>query len=202
MTKDKTHYPNFNVMDEKLEWDPHTRKIVGKRTETSSFSSFKYLTGKESSTLFQLCTTLLDDDRYSIISFIINHFDTMLTSSIGESQRKTGVPKQSVLIRDGLALLDQACIQIYGSSFDSLSEEAKKEVVGNLMQGNFTLQSSEQITIPVKDFIQKISSEATAAYYSHPTVWSEIGYAGPAYPRGYVRTELGLTDPWEAKKDG
>ncbi|WP_369127188.1 hypothetical protein [Paenibacillus antri] len=36
------------------------------------------------------------------------------------------------------------------------------------------------------------------AYYSHPAVWSEIGYGGPAYPRGYVRTQLGQLDPWEA----
>lgn len=37
--------------------------------------------------------------------------------------------------------------------------------------------------------------------YPHPRVWSEIGYAGPAYPRGYVRTQLGQLDPWEAKAE-
>lgn len=188
-------------MDEEKQWDSHTRQIVGKRTETDSFFPLQYFTEKESSTLFQLCAIFLDDLRDPIISFIVHHFDSTLAANIGESQRKAGVPQQSVLIRDGLALLDQVCTHIYGSSFDSLKDETKKEVVSNLMQGNFTLEYG-QISIPVKDFIQKISSEATAAYYSHPIIWSEIGYAGPAYPRGYVRTELGLTDPWEAKKDG
>lgn len=201
MSKDQIHYPNFNVMDEEKQWDSHTRKIVSKRTETQSFFPLQYLTKQESNTLFQLCAILLDDVRESIISFVVHQFDSTLTASIGESQRKASVPKQSILLRDGLGLLEKACTQVYGSSFEVLQEETKKEIVSNLMQGNFTLQSG-QINIPVKDFIQKISSEATAAYYSHPTIWSEIGYAGPAYPRGYVRTELGLTDPWEAKRDG
>jgi len=32
-------------------------------------------------------------------------------------------------------------------------------------------------------------------------VWSEMGYGGPAYPRGYYRIEAGVTDPWEAKAE-
>ncbi len=188
-------------MDEEKQWDSHTRQIVGKRTDTQSIFSLQYLTEQESNTLFELCAILLDDGRNPIISFVVHHFDATLATNIGESQRKDGVPKLSILIRDGVALLEKACTDIYRSPFGSLNEETKTEVVSNLMQGNFTLKS-DQITIPVKDFIHKISSEATAAYYSHPTIWSEIGYAGPAYPRGYVRTELGLTDPWEARQDG
>jgi hypothetical protein len=138
-------------------------------------------------------------DKKQVI-YVVHHFDSMLKASIGESQRKVSVPKQSILIRDGLSLLDQACTETYGSSFDDLKEEAKKEVISELILGNLSLQR-EQKNIPVKDFMQKILNEATAAYYSHPIIWSEIGYAGPAYPRGYVRTEFRLTDPWEAKKN-
>jgi hypothetical protein len=36
------------------------------------------------------------------------------------------------------------------------------------------------------------------AYYSHPTAWSEIGFGGPASPRGYVRMGFNRRDPWEA----
>jgi hypothetical protein len=35
------------------------------------------------------------------------------------------------------------------------------------------------------------------AYYAHPYAWDEIGYGGPAYPRGYMRLEGGLPEPWE-----
>ncbi len=36
------------------------------------------------------------------------------------------------------------------------------------------------------------------AYYAHPTAWSEIGWGGPASPRGYVRMDFDERDPWEA----
>ena len=37
-----------------------------------------------------------------------------------------------------------------------------------------------------------------SAYYAHPTAWSEIGFGGPASPRGYVRMDENRRDPWEA----
>ena len=31
-----------------------------------------------------------------------------------------------------------------------------------------------------------------------PTAWNEIGFGGPASPRGYVRMDFDRRDPWEA----
>ena len=43
-----------------------------------------------------------------------------------------------------------------------------------------------------------------AAFYSHPWAWNEIGFGGPAYPRGYVRlgsaTRDGERRRWEARE--
>ena len=40
--------------------------------------------------------------------------------------------------------------------------------------------------------------DIVTAYYAHPTAWNEIGWAGPASPRGYVRLDANKHDPWEA----
>jgi hypothetical protein len=201
MPEYELHYPRFDVLREEAHWDPHTREIVTKRVKTESFYPYQFLTQPEGDTLFRLCAILLDDDRSPVLSYIVHHFDSTLQSGIGESQRKMGVPKQSTLIRDGLALLDQVCNEQYGKMFISLEEPDQQHVVHQLIQGNLDLISGAH-QVPVQDWVDKILTEAVAAYYSHPTVWSEIGYAGPAYPRGYVRSELGLTDPWEARRDG
>ena len=38
-----------------------------------------------------------------------------------------------------------------------------------------------------------------AAFYSHPWAWNEIGFGGPAYPRGYARLgDRHEREPWEA----
>ena len=36
-----------------------------------------------------------------------------------------------------------------------------------------------------------------AAFYSHPWAWNEIGFGGPAYPRGYARLGVGMCEAWE-----
>ena len=36
-----------------------------------------------------------------------------------------------------------------------------------------------------------------SAFYSHPWAWNEIGFGGPAYPRGYARLGVGQRESWE-----
>ncbi len=37
-----------------------------------------------------------------------------------------------------------------------------------------------------------------SAFYSHPWAWNEIGFGGPAYPRGYARIGAGQRESWES----
>ena len=41
-----------------------------------------------------------------------------------------------------------------------------------------------------------------SAFYSHPWAWNEIGYGGPAYPRGYMRLGEGQREPHQAAEAG
>ncbi len=47
-------------------------------------------------------------------------------------------------------------------------------------------------------FTKRVLHDIVGAYYAHPTAWSEIGWAGPASPRGFVRLDKNRRDPWEA----
>jgi hypothetical protein len=38
---------------------------------------------------------------------------------------------------------------------------------------------------------------ACTAFYAHPWAWNEIGFGGPAYPRGYKNAGIGRREPWE-----
>lgn len=200
MKKYTGHYGRFDVLDQKEYWDPQTREIVEKRISENEISNQLIFDGEESQLLFDVCAILLDESRPHVLQFIVYHFHNKFTSNIGEAQRKKGVPKQSVLIRSGLQALLAYCIQQYNKTFAELTEDEKKSVMKKLAEETILLEIGK-ISLPTKEFFKQLLSEAVAAYYSHPDLWSEIGYAGPAYPRGYVRSELGLTDPWEAKRD-
>jgi hypothetical protein len=41
------------------------------------------------------------------------------------------------------------------------------------------------------------SRYACTAFYSHPWAWNEIGFGGPAYPRGYLNAGIDAREKWE-----
>ena len=57
------------------------------------------------------------------------------------------------------------------------------------------LKSGE--SYPAAHYWQTLVQDVVGAYYAHPFAWDEIGFGGPAYPRGYMRLEKGRAEPWE-----
>ena len=49
-------------------------------------------------------------------------------------------------------------------------------------------------------FAKRLLHDIVSAYYAHPASWNEIGFGGPASPRGYVRMNFDRRDPWEASE--
>lgn len=193
------HYPSFNVMDERKAWDDHTRSIVESRLNIAK-NTYQFLSPDEAVLLELISSVLMDDDRKDIILYIVRHMDETLYASIGESQRKPGIPEAKILIRDGLKKLEEyAYAQTDNNkSFRQLTDTDHKKLLEHVSKGT-AQPDSVWATAHQKDFFQKILQLTIEAYCSHPTIWSEIGYAGPAYPRGYVRADIGHLDPWEAQ---
>jgi hypothetical protein len=52
--------------------------------------------------------------------------------------------------------------------------------------------------LPSQSFFRHLVLRAIVeVYYAHPAAWSEIGFGGPASPRGYVRLGANRRDEWE-----
>ena len=198
MQEKKSRYPGYDLLKEKDHWDEHTREIVLKRL--GPFPKNKFLKKYEVKLISTIAKHVIYDERKEIIQYIVHHLDSTLSSPVGEGQRKIGTPEQKTLIRGGLKAIDKLAEKIYGLSFMEIDQQQQLTILIDLHTGK-AAQIKDWQTIPQKELFKKLASEITSAYYSHPTVWSEIGYGGPAYPRGYVRVEKGLTDPWEAKRN-
>lgn len=194
----QTHYPSFNVMDEHDAWDDHTQSIVNARLSPSKQNRF--LNAQEIELLTVICGLLMNDFSSDVLLFVVDHIDKTLQSSRGESQRKAGIPSVKELIRNGLRSLETSAKNNYSASFLTLDPIVQNELVQAIGQGNMVPNLDWNGDLQ-QAFFQKVMSLTIESYCSHPKVWSEIGYAGPAYPRGYVRTQLGLLDPWEAKTE-
>jgi hypothetical protein len=195
-----SHYPSYDVMEQKNEWDNHTQSIVTARLVREH--EYRFLTITEAETLRAVCSLLVDDDRPELIQYAVSHIDETLNRPYGESERKTNVPVLKQLIRDGIEFLEKIAAEHYVKPFFRLERSEQLKMITSLSEGQaHIVLSTEYGHIPQKDLFKKLLTLTTEAYYSHPTVWSEIGYGGPAYPRGYVRTQKGQLDPWEAQPE-
>ncbi|GIP40290.1 hypothetical protein J31TS4_35700 [Paenibacillus sp. J31TS4] len=193
----QTIYPDYNVMNSKDEWDVHTRQIVENRLVP--VEDYSYFGWPEIETLRAVCSLLVDDSRTEIIAEVLRHFDSKMTEAKGEGQRKAGVPKEALLVRKGLQALDQSAMDRFQLPFHQLTEAGRRQLLTELAEGRLPAQGL-WTAVPQKELFQKLLMLTLESYYSHPAVWSEIGYGGPAYPRGYVRADIGHLDPWEAKQ--
>lgn len=183
-------------MDEKDAWDDHTQTIVTSRLK--AHQSYQFLTDFEAAMLRRICSLLVNDERAEVLDFVLQHIDQTLYQSPGEGQRKTGVPKASNLIREGFQAIEEGARSQCGSPFQDMDSSKQKEM---LRQISVSKAKPTEIwsKIPQKDWFEKLLNLTVESYSSHPLVWTEMGYAGPAYPRGYIRTQLGQLDPWEAQ---
>lgn len=197
------HYPQFDVLSERDAWDPHTRQIVLSRLEEANPP--KALTEAETTTLRTLLRCLLYERRDELLAFVIAEIDQTLTKPFGEAEREEGLPHGLDLMKQGLAALQQIADHRYGTPFHEIAEGDQATIVTDVQAGSAIEASNPPVSMDTslqKAFFKQALKLAASAYYSHPHVWSEIGYAGPAYPRGYLRIERGLIDPWEPKSAG
>jgi len=198
LAANRTRYPSYDVLKEKEHWDDHTRTIVLQRL--GPFPAHRFLTGHEADLVVSIAGHIVYDDRKDILAYIVHHLDETLSTPVGEAERPLGTPERKTLLRQGLAALDRFCEGEYGSPFLAVDQHEQLAALAGLQLGK-PQYLDDRKALPSKEFFKKLAAEIVSAYYSHPVVWSEIGYGGPAYPRGYVRVEKGLTDPWEAKRD-
>jgi hypothetical protein len=115
--------------------------------------------------------------------------------------RLDDLPHNADAWRLGLEGLDQAAAGLFGggAAFANLGSERQREVLEAVRAGNPPGENWQRM--PAKQWwIFIVLRQITAVYYAHPFAWDEIGFGGPAYPRGYFALNFGYPEPWEARE--
>jgi hypothetical protein len=131
---------------------------------------------------------------------IANAIDADLFEGRGEGFRRDDMPPAEVAWRRVLDGLDAEARARHGAGFAALTGAAQDALLHALQEGDVSPGRFD--AIPVRRLFGEVLLKTAAAhFYSRPEAWSEIGFGGPASPRGYVRLGLDRRDPWEAPFD-
>ena len=185
-------YPDYNVLDESGHWDEVTRRVVLARVE--SVPELRFFTKAEAATLGAFCDVVMAQDREPRIP-VLNMVDAKLFAGELDGFRFDGMPDDRETWRRSAVGLDAAARQHGAPDFPAASEEVQHRVVDAFSRGELRGEVWEEMS-PKQSF-SVLMRAVLSAFYSHPWAWNEIGFGGPAYPRGYARLAAGQREEWE-----
>jgi hypothetical protein len=85
--------------------------------------------------------------------------------------------------RDTLRLLDEEAQAAGGQPFAGLAAAEQCAIIQQVQ--DLSTGGERWHALPAAQVWSLWTRYACTAFYSHPWAWNEIGFGGPAYPRGY-----------------
>jgi hypothetical protein len=192
-------YPDYDVLAkwDTPSWNAFTREVIARRL--TEVPKRQFLPPDEYAILEAACDRLLPQPERTHPVPIAPWIDQKLVNNQDEGYRYADLPPFREAWQRGLQGIDDESRQRYGMPFVHLSEERQDGVLRALQQGDTQAPLWQQL--PAKRFFSGLLlTEVVAVYYAYPAAWNEIGFGGPASPRGYVRLAPDRRDPWEAKE--
>lgn len=197
----ETPYPGYDILDK---WDSPsfndiTRRVIAERME--NVPGRKFLDEHEWDLLHAICDRLIPQPEREHPVPIAPWIDNTLAENVSSGTRYAHIPPIRDAWRIGLAAIDREAEIRCGRPFQALSDADKDAVLGAIRDGEAGGPHWQGMP-PEQFFLEVMLKEVAATYYAHPAALSEIGFGGPAAPRGYVRLGANRIDPWEAPEAG
>ena len=191
-------FPDYDVLAKRdtPSWNEATRSAIDRRLAVPREPRF--FSSDEFATLEAVCDRILPQpaDRAEPVP-LAAYVDAKIFAGNLDGYRFDKLPPQGEAWRIGLAALDHEARARHGARFRDLSRADRDRILRAMQHGE--LEGDHWRDMPLKLFFMKrVVHDVTDAYYGHPTAWNEIGFGGPASPRGYVRMDKNRRDPWEA----
>lgn len=197
----QNRYPGYDVLAKRIgpSWNAQTRRVVTHRLAIGGEPRF--FTAEEFQSVGAIASRIVPQPKTRPPIPVASLVDEKLARGASDGYRLSGTPRDGDAWRLGLVALDAEANAAYGGRFHGLAEGLQNALLARMQSGE--LRSPAWGGMTSKDFFRKrMARDIVFAYYAHPTAWSEIGWGGPASPRGYVRLDFDERDSWEAAEAG
>jgi len=193
-----TRYPGYDVLAkwDSPSFDARTRAVLARRLR--ELPPRRFFRADEWELVEAVCARLLPQPERATPIPITPWIDAMLHENRGEGFRHPTMPPLREAWRTGLAAL-AAEARLRGAAFTELPAGEQEALLAALARGEVAHPLWQAIPAQ-RFFVHLLLKTAVGIYYAHPDAWSEIGFGGPASPRGYVRLGFDERDEWEARE--
>ena len=196
-SRPRPRYPGYDVLTKRqgLSWNEKTREVIARRISVGSQP--KFFTSDEFLTVLAAADRIVPQPSTRSPIPVAALVDHKLYLAQSDGYRLSGMPRDGDAWRIGLRALDAEAESAFDARFHILPE-AEQDLLLDRMQKGELRNSAWGAMASEAFFRMRLARDLVLAYYAHPTAWSELGWGGPASPRGYVRMDFDERDPWEA----
>lgn len=190
-------YPGYDVLAKRNtpSWNEITRRVIDHRLAIRRDRLF--FNDIEWQTLNAVCDRIVPQPRNRPPIPVAAMIDDKMVRDISDGYRDARLPKMQEAWRRGLHALEAEAHTRYGKAFHAIGIQEQNDLLTRMQHGE--LDDPAWNGMPCKLFFsERMVHDIVAAYYAYPTSWNEIGFGGPASPRGYVRMGFNKRDSWEA----
>jgi Gluconate 2-dehydrogenase subunit 3 len=191
-------FDGFDVLSQAPTWDRVTANVVLRRLEP--VGPLRFFTPAEAATAGILLDHLLDqwdEPKVPVLAMI----DERLAEDHTDGWRYADLPEDGQAWRDSLAALEHAAGDAEHRRFadcDRREQAATIQDVQDRVGGSeHGAGGGDWCGLPARHVWSLWTRYTTTAFYAHPWAWNEIGFGGPAYPRGYKNIGVDKREPWE-----
>jgi hypothetical protein len=191
-------YPDYDVLSETRHWDELTRRVVLERVE--HVPPIRFFEDAEAETLKAFCDVVTaqdDEPRIPVLSYI----DEKLHEGKRDGWQYFDLPDDDEVWRRVARGLDEEARRDSFASYGAAPLEVQVGIVSRFAKAD--LHGGVWETLNVAQAFKVVMRYVAQAFYSHPWSWNEIGFGGPAYPRGYGAfgsPHLGERESWEGEE--
>jgi hypothetical protein len=189
--QNRGRYPGFDVLSQVDAWDDVTAGVVLARLSHPTGLSF--FTPAEVAIARPLLDLLLAQDGEPRVP-VLELVDQRLAVGETDGWHYDDMPEDAVAWRDTLAALDEDARARCGRGFADLGAADQAALVQAVqdIDGDWHGISAAHVW-------SLWTRYACTAFYSHPWAWNEIGFPGPAYPRGYLNLGVDAREKHEVR---
>lgn len=196
-------FPGYDVLSKRLtpSWNTKTRDVVARRLAIGGDP--KFFTPDELQTVAAIAARIVPQPKACPPIPVASLIDVNLHNGSSDGYRQANMPREGEAWRLGLNALNAEARSAHGKEFRHLPDTEQDMLLTRMQKGELHDAAWGEMK-PKAFFETRMARDIVLAYYAHPTAWSEIGWGGPAAPRGYVRMDYDERDEWEAAevKDG
>lgn len=188
-------FAGYDVLSQMHTWDDVTSAVVLARMAPPR--PLEFFSPDEAAIARPLVDRLLGQDTEPRID-VLADIDGRLARNETDGWHYADMPPDGAAWQQSLRALDSDAHQRFNAGFAHCTAQQQAALIQAVQ--DLRTDGDQPVywhDLPASRVWSLWTRYACSAFYAHPWAWNEIGFGGPAYPRGYKNLGVDAREPWE-----